>query len=710
MQKKAKFLIIFAQFLFFSCAKSKDFVLFQKDTIQPVLYFQQSAKNCANDFVQLFKKLGPKLSSTNVEPSADKIYIQLEIDPQIAGFILIHNANKLIISGATEDALKKGIRYFFAQYTNLNQFSLYQGNIAIQQKIIIPSGLNYASNSELTYIEPYFAENFNPEFRLWNNTNTLEETWGLWGHNIGKLIKVTPEMYAIVNGKPNEEQLNFSSKAMQGALEAAIANQLDNNPQANKFMIMPYDNELVCQCEQCVKEGNTKTNASPAVFALIDKLADKFPKASFYSTAYVSTETPPKKSVRENVGIMISTMSFPKGVVLENSNKAPQIAQKFKDWQKVTKNIYLWDYAINFDNYFEFYPTVFIAQKNLQFYLKNGVTGIFMHGSDEGSFTAFGDLKCYLYAQLFNNPNSDLKYHIKLFLENNYPTLGKMLSEYYIKAEESALKSNRTIDIYGGIKQSVRKYLNQEEINNYLTNFLSKTNTFNTKERKASEMILMAFIFQNLELLRINGVAENGYASYQDNNTTLKPEVQKWTALFEQLANSHGIDSYNESNLSLREYINLWSTRIIQTPYQNRFYKKPFKVVSKLDEDYADTKMLNDGAIGFKDYYNNWLINSSPTLTLETDITGLESSSSIQIDFLYDKKHKIYPPEKVVVYIGERKYENTVTNPKNDNKLEIIRVNIPIKINTNDNNLRIEIKKQAQSEKRSMACDEIIFK
>lgn len=708
MQKKAKFLILFAHFLFFSCASSKDFVLYQKDEIQPVLYFQHSAKNCADEFVGLFKKLGAILKTTDAAPPTDKVCIKLEIDQKITGFNLIHDGNQLTISGASESALKKGICYFFSQYTNLNQFNQHQKNIAPQQTVNIPLGLRYASNSELGYIEPYFAENFNEEFRLWNNTNTLEETWGLWGHNIGKFIKVIPEMYAIVNGKPNEEQLNFSSKALQDALEAAIANQLDNNPQANKFMVMPYDNELVCQCEQCIKAGNTKTNASPAVYALIDKLADRFPNASFYSTAYVSTETPPKKSVKDNVGVMISTMSFPKGVVLENSNKAPKIVQKFKDWQKVTKNIYLWDYAINFDNYFEFYPTVSIAQKNLQFYLKNGVTGIFMHGSDEGSFAAFGDLKCYLYAQLFNNPNADLKYHTQLFLESNYPTLGKMLSEYYVKAEEIALQSNKTIDIYGGIKQSVKKYLNQEEVTKYLNNFLPKINSFTSKERKASEMMLMAFIFQNLELLRTNGIAENGYANYQNNQVELKPEVQKWLTLLKQLANSNGIDRYNESNLSLHDYIDLWNTRIIQTPYKNLFYKEPFKVTSKLDEDYSDSKMLNDGALGFKDYYNNWLINSAPMLTLETNIAGLESASSVQIDFLYDKKHKIYPPEKVTVYIGERKYESTVTI--NDNNLDILRVSIPIKINANDNSLRIEIKKQDQPEKRLMACDEIIFK
>ena len=707
MQTRASLLVVVALLLMSSCAKSNDFVIYKRGEIKPIVYYQNSTKAIADEFVSLFKKLGDDLTMSNQPPKIEKPYISIKIDAKIDGFKLQQTQNGLLISAGTEKALKWAIRHFFSNYTNLNQFTVDAANQK-QEIVAVPLGLAYISNNPFSYKEPYFAENFNVKFRLWNNTNTLEESWALWGHNIGKLIKVTPKMYAIVDGQPNEEQLNFSSAELQKALEIAIQEKLENEPSINKFMIMPYDNELVCNCELCLKEGNSKTNASPAVFALIDRLATKFPKASFYSTAYVSTEKAPQKPTRENVGVMISTMSFPKGIVLESSNKAQQISRYFKSWQNITKNIYLWDYAINFDNYFEFYPTVSITQKNLQFYIKNGVNGIFLHGSDEGSFVAFGNLKNYLYAQLLNNPDADLKKHIYLFLESAYPTVGKELANYYISIEEQALKSSKIFDIYGGTKSSVNKYLKYDELDKIFKLILAKKPKVVNKDY---DLLLMSFLFQKLELLRINGFKENGYATYESHQRKLNPEITAHLSLLKHLSISTGVTKYNEIGLQIANYINAWNSKIVNAPYQNLLFGKELKVTTSLDEDYSDVSMLNDGAIGFEDYYNNWLLNSSAKLSISASSTGMQSAKTVQIDFLYDKKHKIYPPEKVSVYIGDRKFETVLdqsSEPEAGRK--IIRAIIPVKFNSNDTSINIEITKQSQKQKRSFACDEIIIK
>lgn len=709
MQKKAFFLLIF-HLLMSGCAHSTGFVLYKKGEITPVILMEPAtAKTCADDFNSLFKKLtGITLPLITTTPTDGRPVISLILDDEITGFNISLKDNSLLFKANTTDALHKAIRYFYTNYTSLNQFTA-DGSIPLQKAIHIPLALNYTSNQQLSYIEPYFGQNFAQDFRWWNNTNTLEETWGLWGHNIGKFIKVTPEMYAVIDGQPNEEQLNFSSEALYLALETAIKAKLDADPTVNKFMVMPYDNDLVCQCEQCVKAGNTKTNASPAVYHLIDRLATRFPKAVFFSTAYISTLNPPKEPTKANVGVMVSTMSFPKGVVIANSNKAQSIIKLLNSWKNVTSNLYLWDYAINFDNYFDFYPTVAIAQQNLQFYLKNGVSGIFMQGSDEGSFAAFGDLKCYLYAQLFNHPDADLKYHTRLFLENRYPTLGKSLADYYQHMEETALKSNKTMDIYGGIKNSVNKYLISDNFNKNLNKIITP-NSFSAREQKASELIQMAFVFQKLELMRTDGINENGYAVFNTHaaSASLNPLVPKLLQQLAKLSEATGIKTYNETGLSIDDYISGWKTRIVNTPYRNYFFKKPIKILTDLDEDYNDISLLNDGALGFKDYYNNWLLNTSPTFKIAIATTGLEKAKTIKMSFLYDKRHRIYLPEKVLVNIGNRQTEVLVGKPSG-NEAEIITVKIPVKITSPNEPLSIEIKKQAPYLKKAIACDEIIF-
>ncbi len=709
MQRKTKILIIVAHFLLASCAQSK-FVLYQEGQVRPLIYNESANKEVVEEFLALFNRIGINLSTTNSPLAENTVGIKLVIDNDVKVFQLIVSGNHLIIKGSSYLNLRKGLRYFFATYTSLNQFTA-QKKLLTQAKIILPLDLNYQSNESLTYIEPYFAQNFNQEFRLWNNTNTLESSWALWGHNIGKFIKVLPSMLAVVDGKLNDKQLNFSSAELEKALTDAIRQKLSDDPQVNTFMIMPYDNELVCMCEACLKLGNTNSNASPAVFALIDKLAARFPKALFFSTAYVTTQTPPTQSAKENVGVMISTMAFPKGIVLETSNKAESIATTFKDWRKVTKNIYLWDYAINFDNYFDFFPTVKIAQKNLQYYLDNGVKGIFMHGSDEGSFAAFGDLKAYLYAQLYNQPKTDINSHIQLFLINKYPVIGKELSNYYIKIEDRALQSKKSLDLYGGIQQSANKYIDIVELNEVLAFLLSKKDLIRPQDRSSFDSIVMAFIFQSLELQRTNGLTEKGYGTYINQTLVLSQESKKWLQLLKQYSQTNNIDIYNESKFKLTDYIAAWDTRIFKQPYRNLFYKKSFQVLSKLDEDYTNTSTLNDGAIGFKDYYNNWLINSSSVFELETNTSGLEKASILKVDFLHDERHKIFPPESVTVDIGDRKYQTRVNGVKEEQgERYFVTVELPIEIKSDDTQLKITIKKQSEPRKRLMAFDEIIFR
>lgn len=706
MQLKFKLFLVVVQVLLASCAQSK-VTLFKKGEVVPIVFAETAIKRPVGDFISLFNKFGTFITVNHSRPTTKVPAIQLAINNKIEGFTLVQNEKLLSISGKDEEALIKGIRYFFTTYTNLNQFTAERTRVD-QEVITIPVNLNYQSNTALTYIEPYFHENFDPEFRLWNNTNTLDESWGLWGHNIGKVIKVTPEMLAVIDGRLNDEQLNFSSEALETALVEMIKEKLLDNPKANKFMIMPFDNDLVCVCAACLKAGNTKTNASPAVFKLLNKLAERFPKSSFFSTAYITTETPPRAKLKPNAGVMISTMSFPKGVVISNTNKAQEIGDKFKSWQQVTNNIYLWDYAINFDNYFDFYPTVSITQKNLIFYLQHGVKGIFMHGSDEGSFAAFGDLKAYLYAQLFNQPNIDIDVETAKFLTNRYPILNNTLKVYYQKIERSALNSTKTINIYGGVKQAVDKYLNSYDITNTLSAILTSKLQQNSAEQKASELLTIAFLFQNLEVARVNGFGDDGYGTYSDGKFIVKPHIITWLTILKTLAAKNKVDRYNESNFTLSQYFKEWNSRILTAPYQNLFFEHSFRVTSQLDEDYNNATVLNDGAIGLSDYYNNWLVNSSATFEMETNVTALAGASILQIDFLHSKRHKIFPPQKVTATVGTRVYAWEINTADLQDNQNFVRVVLPLKIKPSDATLKIVITKQPK--KRQMAFDEIILK
>ncbi|MCJ0741813.1 DUF4838 domain-containing protein [Pedobacter montanisoli] len=712
MFKKLLFLLI-TQLLLVGCANSKDFVLYRNNSALPlVIATTQHELRAATQFQQLFKiatgkNIEVKNNGTNI---GDRKNIALVIDPDFNpdSFRIYIEENTLYIKAIDLNQLLTGISIFFSDYVGLTQFDTPK-TFSNLTEIKVDQSLNYTSKYDFEYREPYFAQNFNPDFRHWNSTQSIEDKWALWGHNIAKAIKVTPQMLAKINGKTNDEQFDFSSKELEKALSDYISQKLENDPGVNHFMIMPNDNEIVCLCEVCKKEGNTENNASPAVFALLNRLADKFPKAVFFSSAYVTTQTPPKTKLKTNTGVMISTMSFPKGIILEKSPKIASINRIFDDWKAITDKIYLWDYAINFDNYFEFYPTLLIQQQNLIYYKSKGVNGVFMHGSDEGNFVAFGDLKAYIYAQLFKNVKTDIEKEIKLFFNKQYPKTGVILSNYYLNTEQTALKSNKAIDIYGGIQQFKNKYLNLIDLNNLFNNISTLYPSADVEEQKKLNLVLASVSFQELELLRTNGVSENGYA-IPANNASVSINEQTTAALksFKDFSAACNLKTYNEAGLSVIDYLKQWQN-LLNQPYRNLLYGKSLKVLSKLDEDYPIIKMLNDGAFGFTDYYNNWLISTVEPLKVEMATQDVSEASWLEMHFLVDKKHRIYAPESVVLTLDGKSQEYKLKEEDFTSPTGIQKIRVPVKIPKTTQSVTLSVKKKPEFEKRAIACDEIIF-
>ncbi len=309
-----------------SCKGSdKVHIIYAENQIKPVI-FTQTNKVLTRELkliTELFKQqTGYQPQIINSISSNEKSIIVLELvekidDKQSSDFSFTQSRNTFLIKAVSAKKLNYAIRYFFATYAKNTK-----DNQSFIKKITIPENLNYVSVPDFEYREPYFPLNQEEDFRLEYVTDNLEETWGLWGHNIRKVIALTTDMLAKIDAEVVEDQLCFSSVELEKAITLYIEDQIINNPELTRYMLMPDDNAMVCMCDACMASGNTKTNASPAVFSFLNRMAAKFPKQEFFSTAYITTKQPPKTDkFASNVGVMLSTMDFPKAIVLEQSKK-----------------------------------------------------------------------------------------------------------------------------------------------------------------------------------------------------------------------------------------------------------------------------------------------------------------------------------------------------------------------------------------------------
>lgn len=563
-----------------------------------------------------------------------------------------------------------------------------------------------SSNFSFNFRDTYFPMLSNtPEFKTEYHNMPLDETWGLWGHNLPKwvpfYIQPNSSIYALVNDERNTEQFCFSSEELK---EIIIKNIKERKKTYTYYMIAPNDNALVCQCDKCLTAGNTKTDASPAVFHLLQELAEEFPKQKFFTTAYISTKKPPQTRQPENVGIFFSTIDYQEGKPYSTLHEAEELISSLQKWKKKVPEIYVWEYALNYDNYLDFYPNLKILQENLRFLKKNGVTGIFINGSE--TYSAMQEVKAGSIARLLTEVDSDLNEIISSEIEKRYPAAyNQLICDYYLNIQDDFAESNQPMGIYSGIQETIKKYLDIDRFNHFyeeLQKASSENSDFNT------QALLLSATFLKLEQMRYLGIKPNGYATLEENTLKIKPEVEVLLEKIELLSKETEILYYNEPKAKISEYINLWKNEIIQLPKINYLLSHPLNVLSKLDSGYSNPKILNDGAYGFLDYNTNWLICTIEDLKIEINAKELnEHSKKLNIGFLNDPKHNIYFPKEISVTYAN---ENKVVAVKPSSEKMKKSVEIPLEFNKINNNFIITIKRaNTDKTKTGIACDEIII-
>ena len=91
------------------------------------------------------------------------------------------------------------------------------------------------------------------EFQTSMHTNHPDYDWGVWGHNLAKLVKdeATDDMYAIVDGKRSRKQFCFSSKSLYNKVREYVLDQYGwgTADYSESISIMPMDNKTACNCD-----------------------------------------------------------------------------------------------------------------------------------------------------------------------------------------------------------------------------------------------------------------------------------------------------------------------------------------------------------------------------------------------------------------------------------------------------------------------------
>ncbi|MDO3694713.1 DUF4838 domain-containing protein [Wenyingzhuangia sp. chi5] len=699
---KKLFVISFLFCCFLGFSQQENILFYKKGVTKPIIYVTSVSNNLitpiSNFQKQIRKALGLRiLFSPKYDPNAINISFNFVNSETLKNkeFEVYLDGKELMIKASSNTNFEKAIRYIISDLLEVKQENtiIYLKNNKIAQRPL---------QTSFDYREVYFSQNFNKNIRAEYNTQYLELEWGLWGHNIIKWVKnekVTDNLYALVNGKRNHDQLCFSSSELKNIIHKNVKRISEEDASLKRFMIAPNDNSLVCQCNLCLAKGNTKKNASPAVFSLISKMAMQYPSKTFWSLGYVTTKTPPNFKLPNNVGVLLSTIDCQESLPLTNTLKGKSFLNQISDWNTKIKNIYVWDYVVNFDNYMDFYPIFNSTKKNLQAYKENGVTGVFFNGSGY-DYSILEEVKYHVLASLLSDVESSVDDLILEGTKKYYPQITDEIYEYLKFIEE---KSQTKQGIYSSINEAKKRYLTlnklkelEEAINKVPSNL--RLNQFK-----------IGVLFLELELMRVNGLNNEGYAFLNNDEIKLNVKVESNLNQLGKLLKLSQLYKISERNETFSNYLEQWKQLLIKIKSNPSFYDINISSETKLDEDYNNINILNDGAFGFEDYNNNWLVFSGGELRINISSQKCVDNvfHKIELSLLSDAKHKIFLPNKIQLLNEEKKVIKEISLINKENANPFIK-NIEFSLPSSYSNKCLYTIKLFNANK-SIAIDEIRF-
>lgn len=562
---------------------------------------------------------------------------------------------------------------------------------------------------DFDYREPYFSPNQQSEYARILGTNLVEEDWAIWGHNLKQALGGNKKVYTKQTSWKDIEavQYCFSNGEIYKELKRYIDNNFgDGKENPRRFMIMPNDNDIVCTCDQCISNGNTPDNATPAVTKLIKQIAGHFPHHMFFTTAYLTTKQPPKEKLPHNTGVMISTIDLPKGVAFNGQKEVKEFLSTLDKWKSCTSNIYIWDYAANFDDYLTPLPVLIGLKEQLSFFKSKGVNGIFLNANGY-DYSPFDDMKTFVAASLMTETTLPVDSLCCLYFDRFYPTGGKVLGDYYLSLEKTMQERKKPYDIYGGFDKTMKTYLDIDAFVKFYNSLKHLISTTEGEEQERLKKLFTALSFTRLQVAYYQKTNKHGFATINGNRLSVKPEIKAIYDNLSQYTKYKDLLNYKEVGGSLKLYLSNWDRIYKENPFENLLMNKPLKVLSRLDEDYRHIEVLNDGIRGFgEEYHQGWHLCSTDDLLVRFDTDGLKKATKIQLRFLVDEKHHIYLPDKVELYKNEVVYKDiALTKEEKFGFTSIVTYSGDVDI-SDAGSVDIKVYRKAGG-KSSLACDEI---
>ena len=234
----------------------------------------------------------------------------------------------------------------------------------------------------------------------------------------------------------------------------------DPNAEMQIISVSNADNDKLCTCKNCMKfrssHGDTGgLNASYDLLELLNKLSKdihadgKYQNVYIDSLAYTWTIHAPKgMTADDHVILRWAPIEGCYGHYLDDTScvRCNQYYPELKEWCKVCKHVWIWDYNTNFKTTISPYSNIDVMQHNIKLYKELGVEGIYLqsNANQNDGDSEFGYIRNYIEGRMLQDPSRDYETELAFYTDACYGASGIYVREYMKHMEKQA--RNHTTD------------------------------------------------------------------------------------------------------------------------------------------------------------------------------------------------------------------------------------------------------------------------
>ena len=334
-----------------------------------------------------------------------------------------------------------GVRWYSSKVTSIPQRSAYRFD-----------RLYHTEKPGIRVRNDFYFDAFDPVYAAHNRINGamggraqhggVEGYWGV--HTFYGLVppekyfETHPEYYSLIDGKRTHDhaQLCLTNPEVLRITIENIKETIRHEPQFLIYDVSQNDCNGFCTCDKCQAISKAEGSEAGPVIWFVNQVAaaieKEFPDKYIGTLAYVYSRMPPK-TIRpaKNVVVRLCSIECCFSHDFHSCAMNSSFLQDLEAWGKIAPNMYIWDYVVSYADYLSPFPNFNVLQSNIKDFQRNNAIGIMEEGDFQSDGGEFAELRAYVFAKLFWNPDLNFQELLNDFFSGYYSHSGAYVRHYY---------------------------------------------------------------------------------------------------------------------------------------------------------------------------------------------------------------------------------------------------------------------------------------